>query len=213
MAGATDTPTRHPSAAAYDPPPLPKKGEWSEQALYESVGRALTAWERFDRCLGILFHAFVSPTLYHLPIERAYGTVSSFAGKVDMAEAAAEAYFLSAPDEKNEEDWRIIKRDAMKFATIRNNIAHGAVTDYTCPAGHVSGLALLPSEFATKKTTLRGDIDLNVAWAAKITEPKYAYGCAEIDFFAKQFNALQTPVRSLQGRIVRYFRFKEGEPS
>jgi hypothetical protein len=202
-----------PTGNPWDVPPFPEKGDWSESALHESVGRALSAWESFERMLAMLFAAFLSPTLFGLPAQRAYGSVITFRGRANMVEAAGEAYFLAEPHTDHQAALKSILKLGDKFSARRNEIAHGIVGEYSSPAGHVRGLALLPPEHATNKRNLRTDINVKVAWAAKLTAPRYAYTSVEIGFFAEKFKELEKPASDLINQIYRYFVDKDQQPS
>lgn len=195
-------------------PPLPEKGDWSESALYESVGRALTNWERFEHELANLFAAFLSPSLYRLPASRAYGSVISFQARANMVQAAGDAFFLIEPNPQQEADFESILNLARGYSARRNDIAHGVVGQYASPAGRVRGLALLPAEYATSKHEFRKDVDLKRSPGAIATRPKYAYTTAEVRFFSGQFQQLVRPTYRLRSRTSRRFVLseKKGEP-
>jgi len=189
----------------WDIPPFPEKGDWSESALYESVGRALSAWESFEGMFALLFAAFLRPTLFGLPAQRAYGSVITFRGRAKMVQAAGEAYFLAEPNTDQQADFKSILKLARKFSDRRNDIAHSIVGECSSPAGHVRGCALLPPDYASNKHSLRRDVNLKVAWAAKLTTPRYAYTSVEIGFFTEKFKELERPVFNLVNQIHRYF--------
>jgi hypothetical protein len=65
----------------YERTKLPERGEWSEAALYESVGRACSRWEAIEVALADLFASLLSPNLTSLPAEQAYGVIATFRGR------------------------------------------------------------------------------------------------------------------------------------
>jgi hypothetical protein len=192
---------------AYDRPPFPEKGDWSESALYESIGRALSGWETFERSFAMLFQAFLSPSLYHMPAWRAYGSVVTFRGRADMVAAAAEAYFLESPataeTPRQKSDSNTLIKRAREFSKRRNDIAHGLVGAYSSPSGPVRGLALMPADYSANKQQFRDDLGPK---AHLSTKPTYAYTSVEINFFAKEFFALSKPTYQLGQEIHRYFK-------
>lgn len=82
---------------------------------------------------------------------------------------------------------------------------HGIVGPYQTAAGEVRGLALLPSDYATSKRTLRNLNGLKKAWASAMTTPTYAYTSAEISYFGEQFLGLAHDAYRFAARIARYF--------
>ncbi|TYL80174.1 hypothetical protein [Bradyrhizobium cytisi] len=179
-------------------PPLPEKGDWSERALYESVGRALSAWETLESAYASLFGAFLSPSWYFLPPMRAYGSITGFRARAGMVKAAADAFFLesepTADTPRQREEFRRLNDLVERFSDRRNDIAHAIVGPYTSPLGYIRGLALLPPTHATKKQKFREDLPPH---AAPHLRPIYAYTSAEIAFFANEFLALRKLVYSL----------------
>ncbi|QHP67937.1 hypothetical protein EI171_11545 [Bradyrhizobium sp. LCT2] len=187
-----------PTGQPHERPPFPEKGDWSERALYESVGRALSAWESLETAYALLFGAFLSPSWYFMPPMRAYGSVTGFRARAGMVKAAADAFFLesepTADTPRQREEFRRLNDLVAKYSERRNDIAHAIVGPYSSPLGYLRGLALLPPTHATKKQKFREDLP---AHAAPHLRPAYAYTSAEITFFANEFLALCKPVSSL----------------
>lgn len=183
----------------WDMPPLPEKGDWSECGLYESIGRALSAWEAFESDLAGVFTALLSPSLFLLPAERAYGSILTFRGRSEMIEAAAEAFFIAKPNRRKHHILKAILKKAGRYSARRNEIAHGIVGEYSTPAGKVQGLALMPSTYSTNKRYLaqRG--------RSYNTMPRYAYTTSEIQYFEWRFRQLVKPTRWLAMDLYRYF--------
>jgi hypothetical protein len=191
-------------------PPKPAKGDWSDAALYESIGRALSAWESFEVLFAQLFAAFLSPTTYYLPIERAYGSILTFRGRSGMVAAAGAAYFLAEPEDEIEKadqrsELKHIINLSDKYSGRRNEIAHGMVGEYSAPDGPVRGLALLPPPYAERKNTLHTELDARINPYHRLTSPAYAYTTAEINYFAERFRELRGPTSALQLKVARVF--------
>lgn len=186
----------------YDVPPIPEKGDWSAERLFASIGRALTAWEGFEISIADLFSSFLSPSLSNLPAQRAYGTILSASGRVEMVKRAGEAYFLETPHAAAEAEFEETTKLAQRYASRRNEIAHGIVGAYSTPNGPTIGLALLPPRYASNKHMLeKRDAPL----PPKET-PKYAYTSAEILFFRDRFSDMIKPTHRLASRLHRRFQ-------
>lgn len=196
-----------PKGNVYDRPPFPEKGDWSESALYESIGRALSSWEFFERLFAMLFQVLIGPSLHPTAGFRAYGSIVSFTSRLAMVEAATEAYFMESHqfDDKENCHHELIKifKEAKKLSDRRNDIAHGIVDSYSIPSGPVIGLALMPPDYKTAWH----ELGLKTTFA---TKPKYAYTSAEINFFARIFKIrLSQPTRTLVDKMARYIGYVE----
>ena len=181
------------------PPKLPELGDWSEAALYESVGRALTRWEAMEYELSNLFTAFLSPSMDSVLVARAYGSIATFNARLEMLKATAEAYFARYPKADAERGKRLktafanISDKVLDCNTQRNRIAHGMVGAFNSVAGPVRGVALLPAYYANKNRPLG------------TTHPDFAYTSGVIDYFGEQFWALRLPISNLAGEIHQFF--------
>jgi hypothetical protein len=191
---------------AWEVPPLPEKGDWSESGLFEAIGRALSAWERFEHSLADLYMAFLSPHVGGLPAYRAYGSIITAKGRLEMIQVAGRAYFSTSPDAKGETGLKQIIKLASDYGPRRNELAHGIVGPYSSPAGHVRGVALHPSDYATNKQILRGGLEIETMWGPRATIPRYAYTSAEVKFFTRKFGELLKPSHDLFRRTFRFFR-------
>ena len=107
-------------------PPIPDKGDEDEEALYSSVGRALSEWERFENLLAFLFAAFIIPEHDSEAARRAYGSVVSFGGRADLLKAASSVYFRNFPDKSLADQFDTLIKTARRASPQRNNIAHGS---------------------------------------------------------------------------------------
>ena len=174
------------SGNPWDVPPLPEKGDETNSATFEAVGRATSDWEYLEAYLGLIFGIFVgSLTTTDAPM-RAYGSVVAFAGRCGMIKAAAEVFFLDHPHAALEADFYTLEKNAGSFAARRNEIAHGIVQPYFVGGTDV-GSALIPSYHATNKRKLGAQVDSDTPQTAVL---KYAYTSKEIAYFSDQFQQL-----------------------
>jgi hypothetical protein len=170
----------------WDVPPLPERGDETNSATFEAVGRATSDWEYLEAYLGLIFGIFVgSLTMTDAPM-RAYGSVVAFAGRCGMLKAAAEVFFLDHPHKALEDEFYTLEKHAGNFAARRNEIAHGIVQSHFVGGTDV-GSALIPSYHATNKRKLGAQVDSDIPQIAIL---KYAYTSKEIAYFSDQFQRL-----------------------
>ena len=190
-------------ANPWDVPPLPPYGDWSEVEIYASVGRALSQWELFEIAFADLFAAFLTPSTYSLPAQRAYGSIVTSRGRVEMVRAAGTAYFAAMPSKEHELAFDDTCKAVRNFGARRNEIAHGIVSAYSATDGPVRGLALVPPRYASNKLTLNASE--NPMRFDPSEHPKYAYTSVEINYFADRFQEMAKPTYRLADSLYRYF--------
>lgn len=177
--------------------PWPKRGTRGLPKLYAAIGRTLSQWERYEHELSHLFATLVTDG-YPTAAERAFSAVRTFEGRSDMLRAASEAYFYGWPNDKLQNEFKDIFRDAKGFSERRNEIAHGMV-DHFEPlpfpespryGGHRrASYALYPSSASFKTRALSG-------------VPAYCYAAPELDYFYLEFRKLMNPAIRLAPQIV-----------
>jgi hypothetical protein len=202
-----------PTPQDWDRPSLPATGDDSQDAIYLSVGRALTAWERLEGVLGLIFIRAIGQSYFSgMPALRAYGTITSFSGRYEMLTAAIEAAIFEKknnplnPIAENSDELRDVENAAnilsriKSFSARRNEIAHGIVDKHPGDKS-IAGLfgqkpefgwVLQPSEYATTKKELRRGGILIPA----IQEPRYYYTAQQIDRFTSKFEQLLSDART-----------------
>jgi hypothetical protein len=173
-------------------PKIPDAGDEDEEALYSSVGRALSEWERFENLLAFLFAAFIIPEHDSEAARRAYGSVVSFGGRADLLKGASGIYFRNFRDSIIEDEFDSLVKIARRASTQRNNIAHGIVLPFLIRQPHPNPMqfALFPAYYNTNKHDVHG-------------MPDYAFSKAVIDRFREQFSKLQEPLISVARAITR----------
>jgi len=192
-----------PTGKAFERPPFPPKGDWSEDAIYGSIGRALSSWEHVEIALSDLFTSLLSPNLYELPAQRAFGSVTTSGLRSNMLKEAGDAFFMAFPNDDDNAKFDELRKLARQYAERRNDIAHGIVGPYPTPGGPVRGLALLPPRHATAKRTL---IPHDKPQRHPPTDrPNYAYASPEIMFFSAQFYDLSREIHQLALHMYRRF--------
>jgi hypothetical protein len=177
--------------------PWPEGGDENKDALYRSVGEALSSWERFEGIMSLLFSAFVG--VYDTKAaQRAYASIRTFEGRAEMMRAATEAYFSSYKNDELLQLWKNILSRCTNFSKRRNEIAHGVVDFYyLTPKKEVIvrqiDYALYPS-FSSFK-----DRDLS-------NEPEYCMTSKEILYFSTEFEQLNDDASLLYGKMLRVTR-------
>jgi hypothetical protein len=189
----------------WDIPPLPKKGDASKSITYEAVGLALSNWESFEFGLGLIFITLLRAD-EGIAARRAYGSIITFRGRLEMIEAAAEAYFLIHRAPRVKADFRSLMNRAQKYGARRNEIAHGQVKEFRLDRRRkAEGWALCPSHFSSNKITLSGTRQRRAYSLAPtrlaVTKPRYIYTSAEISAFAECFRELGDEAAKLLRRV------------
>jgi hypothetical protein len=173
--------------------PWPVCGDSDQDKLYAAVGRALTEWERHEAALSTLFSVFVGDPM-SAPARRAYGAVRTFEGRADMLRASAEAFFLGygLPLRDLQESFEVLLKDSVQASPRRNDIAHGAVSEYRRNpldrTTRTKSYALHPPFATFKGRNVEG-------------VPEYCYTSVEIDFYQGEFCRLQKKAFSLTPEI------------
>jgi hypothetical protein len=150
-------------------------------AIYTSVGIALSRWEHLESGLTRLFQLLCETPSFAAC--RAYGTVESCFSKSQMLRAAAVVFFDTRQpfDEKHDTEIKALLKAYEKGQELRNNIAHGMVIGYMFGAGQL-GYFLCPPSGATKKIK-RG----NKPYFDRIA---YFYDVEDIEYCAARFVSL-----------------------
>lgn len=190
---------------AWDPPPWPTVCDKSADITYTAVGRALSNWEGVEIALAGLFSALLGIRGDEgLIATRAYGAVITAKGRIDMLQAAADAFFFRWSNDELKKKVHTILEAAVQFSARRNEIAHGQVHEIEVNGDVISngrggffqtrkklGFALGPSYYATKKTALSAPETLlsPIGRAAK-----YCYSSAEINLISDKFDHLEKEI-------------------
>lgn len=176
----------------WDPPAPPPVGALTRDSVFLEVGRALSAWEAVEGNLAYIFATLVAPRGSQLAALRAYGSVLTGRGRVEMILAAAAALFFGQEEAKEYAALRNLLEEAAGFAGRRNEIAHGIVGRYDVgrlvSRRATPSYVLGPPQYATKKTTLKPRRS-----RAEVVHhaPRYAYSDAQLDALRRQFARLE----------------------
>lgn len=175
----------------WDIPPMPEKGDEDINTTYASVGRALSAWERFESHLAFMFIKFLNlnPRGDVAPAIRAFGVISSYRNRIDLIRTASQAFMHSTqPPEGLEEQLSTLLNMGDRYAPRRNEIAHGIVLNFKEAflvdnkiTAKANGFVLAPHYHNPKKQNLVGRVPI----------PTYLYTSKEIDYFKDRFEELE----------------------
>jgi hypothetical protein len=174
------------------------KGEETDTAIFEAVGRATSDWEYFEAYFGLLFGALVEAPDHTGAAMRAYGTVQSFKARSAMVVAAAKAYFLRHPRSEFETQFNDLIGWAGALSGRRNEIAHGIVQPYFPDGQERSGWALVPSFNATNKRVIEA---ANKGIAPYKSTGKYAYVATEVKDFSSEVQELTKQTMALYRKL------------
>ncbi len=147
-----------------------------------AVGRALTMWEHAEVMMALTFYGLMhspkEPRTIFEPAARAYSAVITFNGRMEMMQAAADAYFISYAGQVNCDEYtqrslnHLIKL-ARKAGTRRNELAHAM----TRKIDGLDGIYLGPPISSNK---------VDYYW-----KPAYLYTAKQISEYADRFTKLE----------------------
>jgi hypothetical protein len=200
----------------WDIRPKHTTGDGTADDVFRAVGMALTRWEFVEVALADIFTIFIGAPEISPPSEpavRAYGSIPGFKSRVDMVDAAGEAFFHI---DTRERDKKIIEGHAKQraefvellkairgFADRRNDIAHGIVH------ARKSESYLGPPLYNAKKYPITPN---RVTVYERAT---YRYGRHDIDYYRNEFEQLATKIENLCSRLratAAYLRNRARKP-
>jgi hypothetical protein len=161
------------------------------------VGWALSGWEVLEMSLVGLFDALVGIDLDSHASHRAYGAVTIWNVRRDMLNAAAEAYFWQFTNSALAREISEAIKLADRYASRRNDIAHGIVLAYDevlgapSPLGGFRGWLLFPALTSTK------------AMRRAFQDPKYGFTSDQIRGFGQRFRDIKPNVEELIKKLGR----------
>ncbi len=178
-------------------PPIPPLGDETPDQVYRAVGYALSGWEYLGMEVCGLFDTFIGIELDNHASHRAYGAVTSWSTRKEMVTAASDAYFFEFHNPGLQARVDAAVKLVDKYATCRNDIAHGIVStfeEFIEPKEGFRGWYLFPAFTSTKAMEL------------PFRSPKYAYTSEIIIGFGQKFRSIRPEVGSLIGEIRKRAR-------
>lgn len=181
----------------WDPFPLPTRGDDTSSLTFEWVGRVISQWVHIEFQLGLLYSAMAGRP-NHGETVREYGLAGRiFRERLLSLRQMADRFFVAAPCQKLEAEFRYICLAAEGFADRRNEVAHAVVFPSVFLAsfvkdrvdGHLERWALAPPYFESKKFDTQGF-------------PKYAYTSRELNTLVIRLGALRQQIEVLQVAII-----------
>lgn len=172
-------------------------GDIDIEITYAAVGRAISRWEAVEVGFAYLYALFVVGFL-DLNKVREFGAENRiFVGRLAALKHASKPYFQMQPNQMNEGDFDSLCQRAGHLSVIRNNIAHGIVSQVK----YFSTANTLPSEYPT------GNLDLWVLrtpWYASDRNTEIGtsgIGSAEIISISEPFRFLVIDVNAYIHRL------------
>lgn len=190
------------SKSYWERPTAKDQGDPDSNVVYTAVGNALSGWELAEQELAELFLALVEGrTASDSPIRRAYGAIESNAGRRNVIEAAAQAYFGEHWDNSTVQNaFSMVLRAVAWASRRRDDIAHGIVKGYVLD-GRAYGSFLFPPDYNTQRTTPWVDASDNDPLRFMMT--KYRFVSADIYRLANRFTALREAIKGHKDLIRR----------
>lgn len=168
------------------------EGDDDPQATFAAVGYALTAWERCEDALSVLY-TILDNTPGELEKLKSYGRDGkSLQYRLDIVRQKGEAYFVSHCDQSLEGDLAAIIQDFLALSPLRHQIAHGIVQ----AVQHCG-----PTEdHIWQPSTIRHH--LRAPWfAEERLKTGFGYGSAEILAIASDFTRLEGRMEALANAL------------
>ena len=171
--------------------PKEPRGNESPDAIFQSVGFALTMWESLQTALAYLFISAIGAT-FKFPVMRAFGHNMLVLTKLQMIEYAVDVS-LHFHEDLNK---RVVKfLDSVRgYNERRNDIAHGQVRKYQ------NGYYLTPSLTTSKKYHPWSDDK------QELSKPIYCWTSAQIDCYRLAFTGLEDQCFNLRIALDRVTR-------
>lgn len=178
--------------------PLSKdKGDDNADAVYLSVGKALSAWEQIDTMLAKMFGLFVESDSQ--AAERAYGAIASNSGRMEALRQATGIFASKQREKFHLPDFNLIIKHVCDASGRRNEIAHGIVTSIKID-NNECGFFLTPAPYNSRKTDAK-----TYDWWRQAAEKNpdnpfmvfgfdYRYTSADVDHFTNLFQELNKQV-------------------
>ena len=111
----------------WEPPLFPDHGDNDNKTLFESIGRALTAWEDLESFLSHLYAGLSEQSLYNQEAIYRYGSFCNVSIRARDLRASGEAYFIKYPNQHLEGELSWIIKSFSGWSQRRNDVAHGVV--------------------------------------------------------------------------------------
>ena len=194
---------------------IPRGGDATEDAVFVSIGRALSQWEYFEMWFAQIFSVCVSDNQgidSGLPAQRAYGAIMTYRGRADMVKAAFAAFMNNKLRYEPETDKALAKQISDEFSALvnrsnkysprRNEIAHGFVQEWIDGCGDSCGFALFPTSYSTNKNSLAAPDEAQ--YQRRLPWPDYIYSSAEIGAYGEQFSGLQRQSKEFLTKLIGF---------
>jgi len=175
----------------FDRPPLSEKGDKDPDAIFLSVGRCLSTWERTEESYAHLYGTFIKPMYASYAAKRSYGALASGRGRQDLLVKSSEVFFRNFPSPET----KAAVSDAVKLyasaGSRRNEIAHGMLGSNQVDAGIF--YFLVPSMWNSNKRGMNLEIE-------------FRYSSKDIDHFEGLFGGLRSQVLELCEKVIDVFQ-------
>lgn len=138
---------------AWKAPSSREQGSPTDDEVYHSVGRALTAWENTEFAFATIFGLLSESRTG--AAARAYGTLQGPMPRIQMLREAGNVYKASNAGWGRFEDLDRLIRHYKEAAALRNQIAHGVVMEFLIDEKS-RGFFLVPAMYNSKGHAFKG---------------------------------------------------------
>ncbi len=183
------------------PPPNSTEGDADRNHIFLAVGHACHRWEVVESSLAQMFVLLVeSPTVAGL---KAYGSVPSTNGRVEMLRQTAKAYCFNNEREPVLARVRQLLDRVRRGAGLRNKVVHGVVAHVTDSNFYRTQLCG-PDEKAPAARHFLISASYNSRAVGLLMNPSYAWNSETVNTIADAFHQLagelvEFNIRVLQG--------------
>lgn len=188
----------HPATELWKRPQGKPQGESDANAIYISVGIALSRWEALEGFLSMLFGYFVESPAQ--AATRAFGTLTSNQNKQLMMKEAAQIFFrLHGAGKESSEPLEILLQHYGQAVGRRNDIAHGMAMNFVFGDEH-RGVFWIPPFYNSRNTLAFADP--TTTDNSLFSQLKYRYTSEDISTFTGMFNDLLHETLTYYGRLA-----------
>jgi hypothetical protein len=183
----------------WDRPPIPPRGDYSEDITYRSVGRFISSWESIEVELSHWYAIFVGKYFKPEAYDEYHDQSKTLKQRLRTLEEAARLYFVKCPNQINERDFEVLIEKVRGFSERRHEIAHGIVRPY-----HFFAPLTEWSDPYDKDTTRTCLVPPHYQrdWFNDLQIPLYVYTSRQIDSLSDKLIELLKEVNLFKHRFV-----------
>lgn len=172
----------------WDVPPKPEHGDNLAETTFAAVGKALSAWERLELELVVVYAAILQITPPEATRKSDYKNAVRFVERLKVVEESWNNYIIAKHNQAIESHFLNLIKDINGLSQRRNDIAHGIVVPLWSENSSEE-FVLLPAMYRDKRFS-------------EIGEPDFVYSSIEMERFQSIFD--RCTIRCTQIRQFLY---------